>query len=180
MTPIELQRAIISIHAPARGATRSTSVSIKGCPRISIHAPARGATVGKSKYFFHVYISIHAPARGATLYILADFMTQLNFNPRSREGSDSLIRECTSVFSNFNPRSREGSDSGGSQHLLPPCLFQSTLPRGERHKQPCRDGSRGRFQSTLPRGERRCAMFYSLNVQAFQSTLPRGERRRSS
>ena len=55
----------ISIHAPARGATRM-SKKIKCCDCISIHAPARGATLGLQHIFAGLWISIHAPARGAT------------------------------------------------------------------------------------------------------------------
>ena len=77
-------------------------------------------------------ISIHAPARGATLYPAVDIMAELNFNPRSREGSDCIpgnnqdrisisihapARGATSSITSginevndFNPRSREGSD----------------------------------------------------------------------
>ena len=55
-------------------------------------------------------ISIRAPARGATVYPYTLKMYQTDFNPRSREGSDSL-RSLTSQSScHFNPRSREGSD----------------------------------------------------------------------
>ena len=34
----------------------------------------------------------------------------MNFNPRSREGSDEQGEEGKSPGGNFNPRSREGSD----------------------------------------------------------------------
>ena len=56
-----------------------------------------------------------------------------HFNPRSREGSDcrSLFRFSRSC--DFNPRSREGSDPNGYFLLNSGVLFQSTLPRGERH-----------------------------------------------
>ena len=57
---------IISIHAPARGAT----LHFGRCPSvhtISIHAPARGATHRLPYLPVKSYkISIHAPARGAT------------------------------------------------------------------------------------------------------------------
>ena len=56
-------------------------------------------------------VSIHAPAWGATLC------------------SVSVVRVC----SGFNPRSRVGSDAGIPQPLRSISLFQSTLPRGERH-----------------------------------------------
>ncbi len=82
------ERAQISIHAPARGATgrvcgrpahlrdfnprsREGSDGRAGSRdplalRISIHAPARGATVGNRLENRPELISIHAPARGAT------------------------------------------------------------------------------------------------------------------
>ena len=56
---------IISIHAPARGATEPF-YKIYNNPNISIHAPARGATLIDQIFNLVVEISIHAPARGAT------------------------------------------------------------------------------------------------------------------
>ena len=35
----------------------------------------------------------------------------LNFNPRSREGSDTWMPSKRNGMSDFNPRSREGSDA---------------------------------------------------------------------
>ena len=55
--------------------------------------------------------------------------------------------------------------------------FQSTLPRGERHRKFDTDGTEIRFQSTLPRGERQIISITHINKFVFQSTLPRGERR---
>ena len=57
-------------------------------------------------------ISIHAPARGATALVFGGIQKQENFNPRSREGSDAYPTRA-----NFRS--------------IP---FQSTLPRGERHR----------------------------------------------
>ena len=55
-------------------------------------------------------ISIHAPTRGATAQILCYVLDDIDFNPRSHEGSDM----CPWIFLyhelNFNPRSHEGSD----------------------------------------------------------------------
>ena len=90
-----------------------------------------GSDTPESTGVLHVTISIHAPARGATKFAVTGrasegFQSTLprgerlcpmygclyiqHFNPRSREGSDTLslhvIRHCT----HFNPRSREGSD----------------------------------------------------------------------
>ena len=56
----------------------------------------------------------------------------MDFNPRSRTGSDSLFNLLLIDLSDFNPRSRTGSDLFG-RNLLHLCkLFQSTLPHGER------------------------------------------------
>ena len=56
---------LVSIHAPARGATRVPRVWIKSVC-VSIHAPARGATVHRFDFLERAAVSIHAPARGAT------------------------------------------------------------------------------------------------------------------
>ena len=124
-----------------------------------------------------------------------------NFNPRSREGSDIFLAEFHQLLCHFNPRSREGSDARSAQEtqyrscisIHAPArgattfvcnsstftsLFQSTLPRGERHatsKQYA--GIWNLFQSTLPRGERRTTQDWNITDLQFQSTLPRGERR---
>ena len=55
---------------------------------ISIHAPARGATGCTGNGKCSTQISIHAPARGATSGRLLYTILFLYFNPRSREGSD--------------------------------------------------------------------------------------------
>ena len=55
---------------------------------ISIHAPARGATGLRMTYDKHMDISIHAPARGATSCAAGGAQTMSYFNPRSRKGSD--------------------------------------------------------------------------------------------
>ena len=61
------------------------------------------------------------------------------------------------------------------QHII----FQSTLPRGERHICSIMFSSSGSFQSTLPRGERQFVLSILLNCCEFQSMLPRGERRKT-
>ena len=57
-------------------------------------------------------------------------------------------------INDFNPRSREGSDIFRLQVTPIRLLFQSTLPRGERHKGKMYTVIFEGFQSTLPRGER--------------------------
>ena len=76
-------------------------------------------------------ISIHAPAKGATVTTVSLYHVKVDFNPRSREGSDisgvsATDEEKISIHAPakgatggyglyrrkkyFNPRSREGSD----------------------------------------------------------------------
>ena len=77
---------MVSIHAPARGATcsgnRHTAIGLfqftrpqgarpqaptlsKDFIEVSIHAPARGATRSEAEIMDAIDVSIHAPARGA-------------------------------------------------------------------------------------------------------------------
>ena len=59
-------RKAVSIHAPARGATKFHNSCRRGL-HVSIHAPARGATSAAFLLAPLLLVSIHAPARGATL-----------------------------------------------------------------------------------------------------------------
>ena len=60
-------------------------------------------------------------------------------------------------------------------------VFQSTLPRRERHEVPGnREENLLSFQSTLPRRERRFSNGLYSAFMVFQSTLPRRERRLGS
>ena len=77
-------------------------------------------------------ISIHAPAKGATISVIVN----------------------DKVISNFNPRSREGSDLCLCFRKLLLSVFQSTLPRRERHFLILDTVKVSLFQSTLPRRER--------------------------
>jgi len=56
---------------------------------VSIHAPARGATLGWKNLFPSASVSIHAPARGATSGPAPAVGYCLGFNPRTRTGCDA-------------------------------------------------------------------------------------------
>ena len=117
---------------------------------ISIHAPAKGATPLDEKLGLVPKISIHAPAKGATTLPEASWILRRNFNPRSREGSDSI---------------RLGK-------LANKQIFQSTLPRRERHFLSARHWNLITFQSTLPRRERQDLVFFVCNIQAISIHAP--------
>ena len=55
-------------------------------------------------------ISIHAPVKGATGQRPGGVRPVRHFNPRSREGSDTVSGSHFVIPTHFNPRSREGSD----------------------------------------------------------------------
>ena len=100
----------ISIHAPAKGATSTMSRRLEFSP-ISIHAPAKGATVVTSNSTYLPSISIHAPAKGATFLRIRPllplpFQSTLPRRERRRLQMLSGAHTC-----DFNPRSREGSDT---------------------------------------------------------------------
>ena len=82
---------VISIHAPAWGATR-IATALNVTLRISIHAPAWGATSYNPDLYVIFAISIHAPAWGATLLEFSRRSNHWNFNPRTRVGCD---QDCT-------------------------------------------------------------------------------------
>ena len=56
-------------------------------------------------------ISIHAPVKGATSKKARIQMVMGYFNPRTREGCDSVSGYSPSWPQDFNPRTREGCDS---------------------------------------------------------------------
>ena len=74
-------------------------------------------------------ISIHASAKEATL-LIGKLSAKIDFNPRLREGGDSIcITDIERVFY-FNPRLREGGDPLAI--ILPPpyAYFNPRLREG--------------------------------------------------
>ena len=143
----------ISIHAPARGATKIAGNGFT--PNIPFQSTLpRGERLVTLGTTFEIYyfnprsregsdakgivdfvlcdISIHAPARGATLLdrgIPSEFH---NFNPRSREGSDAFSLPTDSIlYISIHAPARGATICSWIFFIAPP--FQSTLPRGERH-----------------------------------------------
>ena len=144
----------VSIHAPARGATRLNEL-INSHIRVSIHAPARGATKWIRANRSLLGVSIHAPARGATrlsihfTFFLSKFQSTHphgvrpgypftspsfypSFNPRTRTGCDSGLTMMLMVTCCFNPRTRTGCDKKGGDKITAIKPFQSTHPHGVR------------------------------------------------
>ena len=168
---------IISIHAPAKGAT-STSTTVYCSFSFQSTLPRRERRVERWRYlllaaYFNprsregsdvdqlIYvdqilsISIHAPAKGATACIWRLTGGRLYFNPRSREGSDHLLPPCYQTAGDFNPRSREGSDgSGCCKKVFPDVISIHAPAKGATMDTRAKQALMEQFQSTLPRRER--------------------------
>jgi len=63
--PLRGRPVLVSIHAPAKGATHGPQLRLSR-QHVSIHAPAKGATATEGSYHMDKAVSIHAPAKGAT------------------------------------------------------------------------------------------------------------------
>jgi len=78
---------LVSIHAPARGATYIRPIRL-GLLRFQSTHP-RGVRPYQAKWLYVVLnVSIHAPARGATTCRRLPYTAGICFNPRTREGCD--------------------------------------------------------------------------------------------
>ena len=123
---------IVSIHAPARGAT-GLACPASPCEQVSIHAPARGATItparvrallgtfqstppraGRLSGHAHgrvvARVSIHAPARGATYVARAMCDAIVVSIHAPARGATSARRPVHAWPLCFNPRPRAGGD----------------------------------------------------------------------
>ena len=163
---------MVSIHAPARGATRfavdspvtilfqstrprgARPVSGLGCVRGFGFNPRAREGRDALRYIcreLSILVSIHAPARGATN--LCNSITPLIccFNPRAREGRDvlyALKRQEARVSIHAPARGATLQDvllDGAS-------VFQSTRPRGARHHGRCQQATNTRFNPRAREG----------------------------
>jgi len=87
---------LVSIHAPAWGATRA-NIIILHLQQVSIHAPAWGATYAAESVCYMFDVSIHAPAWGATSQSLSLLYSLYSFNPRARVGRDMQSTKILSM-----------------------------------------------------------------------------------
>ncbi len=135
---------LVSIHAPARGATRRC-ISTEARHGVSIHAPARGATPTSMITVQYGQVSIHAPARGATAISIGQLASQWLFQstpPRggrhsgrdgelylvlvsihapARGATKRILTGHTTIC--FNPRPRAGGDFGHIQRAVVRACF---------------------------------------------------------
>ncbi len=140
--------------------------------QISIHAPAKGATRPMPQRTAARLFQSTLPRRERPNF-RSLMPLRAYFNPRSREGSDDavplVILEIV-VISIHAPA--KGATAGHRQTFREHHQFQSTLPRRERPSSARSTRLKFAFQSMLPRRERpRGALSVTL-LHPFQSTLP--------
>ena len=144
---------------------------------VSIHAPAWGATTGRHGTTVLNQFQSTRP-RGARPRSASTSRRSSRFNPRARVGRD--LFDC--LFQPLFPLVSIHAPGWGATlritlMLASFSMFQSTRPRGARHRRVPRRYSEPRFQSTRPRGARPATSWNRLAWSSFQSTRPRGARR---
>ena len=163
---LDVQRALlVSIHAPARGATKIAVRWFASATRPACFNPrprARGATLTKGRNGLPVEkarVSIHAPARGATRVSRSPVRSRTSFNPRPRTGGDVTVPRGLTYELLFQSTPPHGGRPVGIRLLFEMVPFQSTPPHGGRLAVPRGLTYELLFQSTPPHGgrpERRC------------------------
>ena len=154
-TPIvPFMDSLVSIHAPARGATEPVEPkSVE--PVVSIHAPARGATIARRLHLVFAHVSIHAPARGATRAVVAAVENALQFQFTRPQGA-RRPSPCWAApgRTGFNSRARKGRDGKERYAYKWQTKFQFTRPQGARRVIRPDAIDETMFQFTRPQGAR--------------------------
>ncbi len=141
---------------------------------VSIHAPARGATSPIADTSYPTMFQSTHP-RGVRHPIIRSSRAAISFNPRTREGCDR-----SSISSRHNARVSIHAPARGATLLeqLDDFLAVVSIHAPARGAtQGAKKHLRARrFQSTHPRGVRQPKSKNSKRLSAFQSTHPRGVR----
>jgi len=126
----DLSAAVVSIHAPARGATDVGHGALPAY-HVSIHAPARGATRHGNVHVHYegMFQSTH-PRGVRRASSRQGESSHSRFNPRTREGCDGQTRSMRSTHNRFNPRTREGCDACSLPCMPPGASFNPRTREG--------------------------------------------------
>ena len=130
---------------------------------VSIHAPARGATLPGLPGIRTKAVSIHAPARGATFPVLRYFLSGL-FQSTHPQGVRPITWLLRCMHSCFNPRTRKGCDFTSPPSSIQPPVFQSTHPQGVRPHIPHFDNVLTYVSIHAPARGATCLHLFSLGV----------------
>ena len=182
-------RVIVSIHAPAWGATRPfrSRGPIRGrfnprarvgrdldprlCRRltiVSIHAPAWGATNFDADVAALDKVSFHAPAWGATLPVTpSSFSFSTRFNPRARVGRDKSVRTSKTLLLRFQSTRPRGARRLADRDAAPDGAVSIHAPAWGATSAFTASSLSASFQSTRPRGARRAGIGEAVNRYRF-------------
>ena len=115
-----------------RGERLCKRLQLLGTVIISIHAPARGATFYNLLSSFRITDFNPRSREGSDWLYISAFSILSNFNPRSREGSDIRQSTPSNILTEFQSTLPRGERRSKSRYRRNSKRFQSTLPRGER------------------------------------------------
>ena len=149
------QRTLVSIHAPARGATASSSSHQAASSSFQSTLPRGERPDAHVRLVVAVQRFNPRSREGSDTTPPVHPATTRRFNPRSREGSDCHSLRASDQVTCFNPRSREGSDCRFGFYLGKALRVSIHAPARGATRQPASARNlTPQFQSTLPRGER--------------------------
>ncbi len=136
---------------------------------VSIHAPAWGATGSYDCSGYASSVSIHAPAWGATLVTVSHINGMDWFQFTRPRGARLTLFPKLDYFIGFNSRARVGRDSTTFRPFMSCTKFQLTRPRGARLKVTSLLMVLYSFQFTRPRGARLALKIYLRFAIGFNS-----------
>ena len=131
MLDLELTEAVVSIHAPTRGATRCFSVAVLQ-RAVSIHAPTRGATVLTPALISHYVRFQSTLPRGERRMVQPRHSWTLWFQSTLPRGERPFRPDNNSAPINVSIHAPTRGATCCILRISSGPAFQSTLPRGER------------------------------------------------
>ncbi len=166
---------LISIRAPARGATGSTLQCFRFVIQFQSALPRGERRSGAIRLNNFFIISIRAPARGAT-FVRQISLYNFGFQSALPRGERLRNYEYTEEFTDFNPRSREGSDYQRAKNEMIVFISIRAPARGATDSEWDMDLLHGISIRAPARGATD-EDGKTIRGTGFQSALPRGERR---
>ena len=149
---IKRRLKIVSIRAPARGATTEVEPD-KVSRNVSIRAPARGAT-SRFRAWRGINVFQSAPRTGGDALSKWHPFSETCFNPRPRTGGDRISTTSWTPSWRFNPRPRTGGDTTQVHRRLPWLRFNPRPRTGGDSLSNAPTDQDKLFQSAPPHGGR--------------------------
>ncbi len=124
----------VSIHAPARGATRQSWPKSRRLDRFNPRARAGRDTVQVDATSSAAHVSIHAPARGATDLLTLQLVRHysVSIHAPARGATTMFASSCAASSAVSIHAPARGATLRSQLRLLAARAFQSTRPRGAR------------------------------------------------